>query len=106
MARLVRLEAIGPVKIDPTTIPLGIDGKPKKIAVCACGLSSTFPICDGSHKQLNERPGQLYRYDPVTKAVIDVVPEASVGAQAPTSGCGQGNRMIAVLGLSQRRRVR
>jgi CDGSH-type Zn-finger protein len=75
MARLVRHEATTPIKIDPATLPLGDDGKPRKIAICACGLSSKFPLCDGSHKQLNEQPGQLYCYDPVTKAIIETRPE-------------------------------
>lgn len=71
MARLVRHEAIGPVKIDPATLPLGPDGKPKKIAVCACGLSRTFPVCDGTHKQLAEEPGPIYCYDPSVRAAIE-----------------------------------
>jgi CDGSH-type Zn-finger protein len=71
MARLVRLEGIAPHKIDPATLPLGPDGKPKKIAVCTCGLSSKFPICDGTHKQLNEQPGELYCYDPAIKALAE-----------------------------------
>jgi CDGSH-type Zn-finger protein len=71
MARLVRHEAIGPVKIDPATLPLGPDGKPKKVAVCACGLSRTFPICDGTHKQLIEEPGGTYCYDPAARAAIE-----------------------------------
>lgn len=70
MARLVRLEGIGPVKIDPATLPLGPDGKPKKIAVCACGMSARFPICDGTHKQLVEQPGQVYCYDAAVKTLI------------------------------------
>ncbi len=74
MARLVRLEAIGPVKIDPSTLPLGPDGKPKKVAVCVCGLSSKFPICDGTHKQLNEQPGQVYCYDQSLRAVLETAP--------------------------------
>src|SRR5947207_15375560 len=71
MARVVRHEATGPIKIDPATLPLGPDGKPKKIAVCACGLSSTFPTCDGTHKQLSEQPEQLHCYDPVIRAAIE-----------------------------------
>jgi CDGSH-type Zn-finger protein len=78
MARVVRHEATGPIKIDPATMPLGPDGKPKKIAVCACGLSSTFPICDGTHKQLNEQPEQLHCYDPVIKAAIEAMPGSVV----------------------------
>lgn len=71
MARLVRHEATGPIKIDPATLPLGPDGKPKKIAVCACGMSKTFPTCDGTHKQLSEEPEKLYCYDPAVRAAIE-----------------------------------
>ena len=46
-------------------------GNLKPFFVCACGLSSKFPFCDGSHKGCSEEPGRLYRYDPVTKAVLD-----------------------------------
>jgi CDGSH-type Zn-finger protein len=71
MARLVRHEATGPIKIDPATLPLGPDGKPKKIAVCACGLSFKFPICDGTHKQLVEQPGEECYYHGAVKELID-----------------------------------
>ena len=41
MARLVKLDATGPVKVEPSDKP---------VFVCACGLSKMFPLCDGSHK--------------------------------------------------------
>lgn len=55
MARMVRHEATGPIKIEP---------QDKPVWVCACGLSATFPICDGTHKQgcRVEAPGTLYIY--------------------------------------------
>lgn len=64
MARLVRLEANGPVRIET-------GGKP--VWVCACGLSKTFPICDGTHKGpcREEAPGTLYIYDAARTAVVE-----------------------------------
>ncbi|MBS0196740.1 MAG: CDGSH iron-sulfur domain-containing protein [Planctomycetes bacterium] len=65
MARTVRLEANGPVKIDPTTWPRDAAGNLKPIFVCACGLSLKFPICDGTHKScVAEAAGVEYCYDP------------------------------------------
>lgn len=65
MARQVRLEATGPVKIEV---------RDKPVSICACGLSKIFPICDGAHKTTSrlEEPGKLYHYDPVTLAVLKV----------------------------------
>lgn len=66
MARIVKLEQTGPVKIEP--------GHDKPVWVCACGLSRTFPLCDGSHKLTAkvEQPGKVYHYDPATLAIIRV----------------------------------
>jgi CDGSH-type Zn-finger protein len=67
MARLVRLEATMPLKIDPATLPAD-----KKLSICACGLSRTFPLCDGTHKTLAaEVPGKLYVYDRERKVVVE-----------------------------------
>lgn len=56
MARLVRHDAKGAIKIEPSDKP---------IWVCACGLSATFPICDKSHKACAaEVEGRLYEYGP------------------------------------------
>ncbi|MBM4106683.1 MAG: CDGSH iron-sulfur domain-containing protein [Phycisphaerae bacterium] len=68
MARLVRTEATGPIKIDP---------QEKPIFICACGLSAKFPFCDGTHKVCREeQAGTLYRYDPATKTVTSTSPDA------------------------------
>ena len=54
MARIVRMEADGPVRIDP---------QDKPVFVCACGLTANAPFCDGSHKAARtEEAGKLYRY--------------------------------------------
>jgi CDGSH-type Zn-finger protein len=68
MARIVRLTATGPVKFEP---------RDKPISICACGLSKTFPLCDGAHKTTSklEQPGRLYEYDPVTLAVLRDEPD-------------------------------
>ena len=68
MARLVRLEATGPIRIDPAQFPRDEHGNLKAIWICACGLTSTPPFCDTSHNACkHEQPGTLYEYDPVTK---------------------------------------
>ncbi|MBM4006553.1 MAG: CDGSH iron-sulfur domain-containing protein [Planctomycetes bacterium] len=55
MARLVKLNATGPVKVEPSDKP---------IFVCACGLSKKFPFCDGTHKTCrDEAEGQTLVYD-------------------------------------------
>ncbi len=64
MARNITFHAVGPVKIDPATLPKDDAGNPKKIFICACGLSKNFPYCDGTHKTTaaTEEPGKIYRY--------------------------------------------
>ncbi|MGI0102491.1 MAG: CDGSH iron-sulfur domain-containing protein [Nitrosotalea sp.] len=54
MARLVRKDATGPMKIK-----VGDEIK----WICMCGLSKNQPFCDASHKKMDEEPGKLYMYD-------------------------------------------
>ncbi len=55
MARLVKLDAVGPIKIEP---------QDKPVFVCGCGLTKNFPFCDGTHKVCkNEEAGKVYVYD-------------------------------------------
>jgi CDGSH-type Zn-finger protein len=72
MARLIRITATGPIKIDPSTWP-----KDKLISICACGLSKNLPFCDGSHKPCrdSEQPGTLYVYDAARACVTHTVPD-------------------------------
>jgi CDGSH-type Zn-finger protein len=68
MARLIRHERTGPIKIEP---------QDKPIWVCGCGLSRTFPICDGTHKGRckDEQPGTLYVYAPDNETILETRPD-------------------------------
>lgn len=71
MPRLIRHDATGPLKIEPAQFPKDAQGNLRPIFICACGLSSKLPICDGAHKTCrDEDPAKIYEYDPVTKARI------------------------------------
>jgi CDGSH-type Zn-finger protein len=88
MPRDVRFSATGNIKIDPSLKPGDVPPAPnviawpryesgdlKVVSVCACGISATFPFCDGSHKLCKaEDSACLYRYDPSTKAVVSKGP--------------------------------
>ena len=66
MARLVRIEGTGPIKIEP---------QEKPVFVCACGLTEKFPFCYGAHKRCREEePEALYRYDVGTGGVVRIEP--------------------------------
>lgn len=65
MPRIVKLAAVGPLKIEPSEKP---------VWVCACGLSQKFPICDGSHKrcpQTEPNPAAVYVYDDARQNVVE-----------------------------------
>ncbi|AFO59446.1 MULTISPECIES: CDGSH iron-sulfur domain-containing protein [Natrinema] len=72
MTRLVELEETGPRKLDPSDL----DDEKGDIAVCQCGLSASFPFCDGSHRRTrDEDDGTTYVYeDGERRAVERVVP--------------------------------
>ena len=57
MARIVKHEK---------KLPVAIEEKDAKfpIYICACGLSSNFPYCDGSHDHAkDEAENAIYVYD-------------------------------------------
>jgi CDGSH-type Zn-finger protein len=70
---MVRIDATGPIKIEPAAFPRDEQGNLKPIWICACGLSQTLPLCDGAHKACRaaEQPGVLYTYDKDRKTVIE-----------------------------------
>jgi len=89
MARIVRHEKTDPVKIDPQTWPRDAEGNLKPIWVCACGVSRTYPICDGSHKTCRqEEPGHVYRYEPQTLEVIQK------SADGPATGAASSDAAL------------
>ena len=63
MPRLVRHDADGHVKLEPSEKPYWI---------CGCGLTQNFPHCDGSHKACKaEAEGKLNVYDKDRKTIIE-----------------------------------
>jgi len=67
MARLVRHEATGPIKVEP---------QDKPVFICGCGLSQHLPFCDGAHKLCKkgdgEAAGKVYVYDKTRTKVVRV----------------------------------
>lgn len=88
MPRIVRFDATSPVKFDPNPPVPGVEplpgvnpwprdesGRYKILSICACGISKTFPLCDGAHKRCRtEEPDHVYTYDSVSGAVISKSP--------------------------------
>lgn len=58
MSRDVTLDAHGPRYLDEDDI----DAEKGDIAVCQCGLSDEFPLCDGSHRTTEDEGDGVYRY--------------------------------------------
>ena len=75
MARIVRIDAAAPIKIETAQFPRDDTGNLKPIWICACGLTCRPPFCDASHKVCREEePGHVYRYEPQTNRVIEKKP--------------------------------
>lgn len=77
MPRIVTHTAKGPIRLDP---------QEKPVWLCACGISATFPVCDGSHKACaGEEEGRVYVYGPDrTRA------EAAIPARESAEDGGRG----------------
>jgi len=76
MPRLVRFEGNGPIRIDP---------QDKPVFICACGLTRTFPFCDGTHKACKgEEPGKVYVYDPQSAEIIESHDDDNTAPSPPT----------------------
>lgn len=83
MPRYVRHELDGPIRIDP---------QDKPVFICGCGLTRSFPFCDGAHKtcRTTEEPGRLYVYD--RKGQIVEVRDDDAPSDAPGNPPGDASR--------------
>lgn len=58
MTRLVELDATGARKLDESDV----DPEKSDVAICQCGLSKSYPFCDGTHRRTPDEGDATYRY--------------------------------------------
>jgi CDGSH iron-sulfur domain-containing protein 1 len=70
MVREVRHDATGPLKVDENDF----DDEKGNIAICLCGLSEEYPLCDGSHRATrDEETDTVYRYENGDRRIIEEI---------------------------------
>jgi CDGSH iron-sulfur domain-containing protein 1 len=70
MVREVRHDATGPLKVDENDV----DDEKANIAICLCGLSEEYPLCDGSHRATrDEETDTVYRYENGDRRIIEEI---------------------------------
>ncbi len=70
MGRLVELDAQGPKRLSEDDL----DPEYGDVAVCRCGLSDEFPLCDGSHRATEDEDAErTYRYVDGERRVVAAV---------------------------------
>jgi len=54
------------------------------VAVCLCGLSDRYPLCDGAHRRAeDEEPGVRYRYADGGRQVVEAIEYADGTREVP-----------------------